>query len=98
MQPAPTIRVFQTDQNGYFVNYQDVPLLIPPIEVPGVPPMYAIPMYAVLVPAPEMIPGHRLKYVSEFGPYQIERRLQGTWIQEPIVVEQPEEDTQPEET
>lgn len=92
MQPAQSIRVFQTDQDGYFVTTQDVPLLHPAVEVPDAPPQWAIPTWAVLIPPPDMIPGHRRKYESSFGPYQVERRTQGTWVQESTASPQPVEE------
>lgn len=76
--------VFQTSPEGYFEYAEKAKLLIPPNEQNGAPPLYAVPHLAVLVAPPEWITGHKRKYVTTFGPFEVERRIQGTWIQEPI--------------
>jgi hypothetical protein len=81
--------VYQTSPEGYFEYEEKVKLLIPPDEQTGALPLYAIPYLAVLVPVPDEIPGHRRKYVSPFGPFEIERRTKGEWIQEPKAIPTP---------
>lgn len=86
------VMVYQTSPDGYFEYAEKAKLLIPPDEQAGAPPLYAVPYLAVLVPAPDEIPGHRRKYESNFGPFEVERRTQGTWIQEPTAPPQPVEE------
>lgn len=92
MQPAPFIKVYQTNPEGYFNGEHIAYLVMPPIPVEGSPPKYGVGYGAVLPEPPPIRNGFNRRYVSrsEYGAPGYD--TDGNWTEEPVPVEPVEED------